>query len=85
MLSREISLQRKPKFDIGRHHFETNAQWPGRAQRLKMTSFRARDFALSSVFILDVMADRQPYRIEPELFLLMRIAKSENEVKLTIV
>ena len=27
-----------------------------------MTSFRARDFA----FILEVMADLQPYRIEPE-------------------
>ena len=29
-------------------------------------SFRPRDFVLASVSVLEVMADRQPYRFEPE-------------------
>ena len=49
MLSQEISLHRRPNFDIGRRHFETSAQWPGKARPLKETSNRTRDFV---VFIL---------------------------------
>ena len=42
-----------------------------------MTSFRPRDFVLESVFVLEVMADLQPYRFEPER---VPIAEdSENE------
>ena len=47
MLFREISLQKSPKFDIGRCHFETNAQWPGRARRLSVTSNR-----LTALFVV---------------------------------
>ena len=31
-----------------------------------MTSCRSRDFVLERVFVLEVMADLQPYRFEPE-------------------
>ena len=43
-------------------HFETNAQRPGQARLLSVTSFRSRDFVLASVFVLEVMVDLQPYR-----------------------
>ena len=64
--TQKISFQRSPKFRIGIRHFETNAQRPGRARPLRVTSFRSRDFVLASVFVLEVMADLQPYRFEPE-------------------
>ena len=78
MLSREISLQRSPKFDIRRRHFETNAQWPARDRPLSVTSNRARDFA---VFILEVIVDLQPYSSQnsPELAPTPEGSKSENE------
>ena len=44
------------------HHFETNAQRPGRARPLSMMSYCSRDFVLASVFVLEVMADLEPYR-----------------------
>ena len=66
MLSREISLRRSPKFGICSRHFETNAQRPGRARPLSVTSCRSRDFVLERVFVLEVMADLQPYHFEPE-------------------
>ena len=78
MLSREISLQRSLKFDVGSRHFGTNAQRPGRARPLSVTSFHARDFALS-VFILEVMADLQPYRFEQERVPYPEDSESENE------
>ena len=66
MLSQEISLQRSPKFGICSRHFETNTQRPGRAKPLSVTSCRSRDFVLARVFVLEVLADLQPYRFEPE-------------------
>ena len=64
-LFQEISLQKSPKFSIGSRHFETNAQRPGRAKPLSVTS---RDFVLASVFqVLEVMVDLQPYRFEPRV------------------
>ena len=50
------------KFGIDGRHFETNAQRPGRARPLSVTSFCPRNF----VFVLEVMADLQPYRFKPE-------------------
>ena len=66
ILSQELSLQRSPKFGIDSHRFETNAQRPGRARPLNVTSFRLQDFVLVSMFVLEVMAGLQPYRFEPE-------------------
>ena len=79
MLSREISLQRSPKFGICSRHFETNAQRPGRARPLSVTSCRSRDFVLERVFVLEVMADLQPYRFEPECVPNPENSESENE------
>ena len=42
-------------------------------------SFCSRDFALASVFVLEVMADLQPYRSEPERFPNPEDSESENE------
>ena len=42
-----------------------------------MTSFRPRDFALASVFALEVMIDLQAYRFEPER--VPNAEDSENE------
>ena len=41
-----------------------------------MTSFRPRDFSLLSVFVVEVMADLQPYRFEPE-----RVPNAEDSEK----
>ena len=79
MLSQEISLQRSPKFSIGRRHFEGNAQRLGRARPLSVASCRARDLLLASEFVLEVMADIQPYRFEPERFSNPEDSESENE------
>ena len=62
ILSQEICLQSSLKFGISNRHFETNAQRPGRARPLSVTSSLPRDF----VCLLEVMADLQPYRFEPE-------------------
>ena len=82
MLFHKFSLQRSPKFDIGSRHFKTNAQRPGRAGPLSVSSFRQRDFALTSVFILQVIADLQPYRFGPERVL---NPDSESELFTSIV
>ena len=79
MLPGEISLQRKTKFDIRSRHFETNAQRPGRAGLLSVTSFRPSDFALASLFIFVVMADLQPYRFEPERVPYPKDSKNETK------
>ena len=44
-----------------------------------MTSFRPRDFVLESVFVLELMADLQPYRFEPERVPNAEDSESENE------
>ena len=44
-----------------------------------MTSFRPRDFVLASVFVLQVMADLQRYRLEPERVPNAEDRESENE------
>ena len=44
-----------------------------------MTSFRPRDFVLTSVFVLEVMAEVQPYRFEPERFPNPEDSESEKE------
>ena len=44
-----------------------------------MTSRRSRDFVLASVFVLEVMADLQPYRFEPERVPNPEDSESENE------
>ena len=51
ILSQEICLQSSLKFGIGSRHFETNAQRPGRARPLSVTSSLPRDFILGSVFV----------------------------------
>ena len=76
MLSREISLQRSPKFSIGSRHFEEvpNGQ---AAKRDVIPSKRFCPGKLASVFVLEVMTDLQAYRFEPER---VPIAEdSENE------
>ena len=42
-----------------------------------MTSFGPRDFVLASVFVLEVMAELQPYHFEPER--VPNAEDSENE------
>ena len=44
-----------------------------------MTSCRSRDFVLERVFVLEVMADLQPYRFEPERVPNPEDSESENE------
>ena len=44
-----------------------------------MTSFRPRDFALASVSVLEVMANRQPYRFDAERVPNAEDRESENE------
>ena len=44
-----------------------------------MTTFRSSDFLLASVFILELMADLQPYRFEPEHVPNPEDSESENE------
>ena len=44
-----------------------------------MTSFRSRDFVLASVFVLEVMADLQPYRFEPDRVPNLEDSEGENE------
>ena len=44
-----------------------------------MTSFRPRDFVLASVFVLQVMADLQRNRFEPERVPNAEDSESENE------
>ena len=42
-------------------------------------SFRQRDFVLASVSVLEVMADLQPYRLEPERVPYPEDSESENK------
>ena len=79
MLSQEISLQRSPKSGIDSRHFETNTQRPGRARPLSVTSFCPRDFVMERVFVLEVMADLQPYCFEPEHVPNPEDSESENK------
>ena len=44
-----------------------------------MTSCRPRDFVLERVFVLEVMADLQLYRFEPERVPYLEDSESENE------
>ena len=44
-----------------------------------MTSFRPIDFVLASVFVMEVMADLQPFRFEPERVPDAEDSESENE------
>ena len=44
-----------------------------------MTSFCPRDFVLASVFVLEVMADLQRYRFEPERVPNPEGGENENE------
>ena len=44
-----------------------------------MTSCRSRGFVLERVFVLEVMADLQPYRFEPERVPNPEDSESENE------
>ena len=44
-----------------------------------MTSCRSRDFVLARVLILEVMADLQPYRFEPELVANPENSENKNE------
>ena len=70
-----MGLQSSPKFGIGGRHFEANAYRSAEARPLSVISFRSRDFVLASVFVLEIMADIQPYHFEPE-----RVpSESENE------
>ena len=80
ILSQEICLQSSLKFGIGNRHFETNAQRPGRARPLSVTSCWSRDFVLASVFVysrswlifnLTVLSQN--------VFLILGICESENE------
>ena len=43
-----------------------------------MTSFRSRDFVVASVLVLQVMADLQRYRLEPERVPNAEDSESEN-------
>ena len=63
------------------HHFETNAQRPGWARPLSVISSCSwKRFCLGKhVCILEVMADLQPYRFEPERVPNPEDCKSENE------
>ena len=44
-----------------------------------MTSFRPKDVVLASVFVLELMADLQRYRFEPERVPNAKDSESENE------
>ena len=44
-----------------------------------MSSFCPRDFVLASVFVLEVMADLQPYRFEPKRVPYPEDSESENQ------
>ena len=78
ILSQEISLQRSPKDGIGSRYFQTNAQRPGKTRPLGVKTFRSRDF-VAGVFVLEVMADLQPYPFEPERVNNPEDSESENE------
>ena len=73
MLTREISLQRSPT------SIAAILNMCSTARPLRVTSFRPRDFVLASVSVLEVMADRQPYRFEPERVPNAEDRESENE------
>ena len=49
------------------------------ARSLSETCFRHRHFVLASVSVLEVMADRQPYRFEPERVPNAEDRERENE------
>ena len=68
MLSREISLQRSPKFSIGSRHFQQVLN--GQAAK--------RDVIPSKRF-LSCQASLQPYRFEPERVPNAEDRESENE------
>ena len=76
ILPQEISLQRSPKFGICSRHFETNAQRPGRARPLSVTSCRSRDFVLARMFALKVMADTV---LSQNVFLILRITRAKTK------
>ena len=49
-----------------------------------MTSFCPRDFVLASVSVLEVMADLQPFRFEPERVPNAQDRESEKVIYLSI-
>ena len=76
----EICLQSSLKFGIDNRHFETNAQRPGRARPLSVTSSLPRYFVLGSVFVysrswlifnLTVLSQN--------VFLILRIANAKTK------
>ena len=75
MLSREISLQRSPKFSIGSRHFEQVHN----GQVAKYDVIPSKRFVLPSVPVLEVMADLQPHRFQPERVPNAEDRESENK------
>ena len=78
-IQRNLSLQRSTKSDIVSRHFETNTQRPGRSRPLSVTSSRPRDLSWQACFVLEVMADLQPYNFEPERVPNPEDSESENK------
>jgi len=64
---------------IDSSHFETIAQRPGRVRPLSVTSFWPRDLSWQAYFVLEVMADLQPYTYEPERVPNPEDSEIENE------
>ena len=79
ILSQEICLQSNLKFGIGSRHFETNAQRPGRARPLSVTSSLPRDF-FATVFVYS--RSRLIFNLtvlSQNVFLILRIANAKTK------